>query len=206
MKYLGNESSITIPAFIGKTPVLGIERGALPAEVKYVSFEPRETRIELDCSFRFCTEMADENGNIILHLGDRILMCGYVGEERDILDIPEGVTEIHKRAFYKGSESFPHTGYQFRKVIMHEGLQIIEYESFYNCPKLEMVEFPASLKRIFAYPFNHCPNLKYIRVSEKAEDVSYLSVFSKENIIIKSSKGSAAEKFAEENNIPFEAE
>lgn len=207
IKYLGNESSITIPSFIGKTPVLGIAQGALPAEVKYVSFEPRDNWIELGCSFRFCTEMADDHGYIIIHLGERILMCSYVGDiDLEVLDIPENVTEIHKRAFYRGSESFPDTGYQFRKVIMHEGLQIIGYESFYNCPKLETVELPASLKKMVAYPFAHCPNLKYIRVSGKAEDVSYLKVFSNKNVIIQSSKGSAAEEYAAKNNIPFEAE
>lgn len=83
------------------------------------------------------------------HIEKGILM-GYYGQENN-LTIPEGVTEIHKLAFYKNC--------YLRSVALPVSLESIGENAFSGCCNLQEIVFPE--KEIYIGPcaFTHCKKL-----------------------------------------------
>ena len=72
----------------------------------------------------------DENGYITYTDGEKILLLGYLGSEKDIV-IPEGVTRIAKYAFYDNDDVI--------SVTLPESLTEIGNSAFGNCYKLKEI-------------------------------------------------------------------
>lgn len=75
---------------------------------------------------------------------------GYYGTEEDLV-IPQGVTSIHKLAFYKNI--------YLHSVTLPEGLVSIGELAFTCCRNLQRVDVPKSLRFIGHGAFNCCNNL-----------------------------------------------
>ncbi len=202
-KYIGKETHVFVPANIGKYPVKQIGYSALPSYVLSVEFETGD--LEICCSFKKCTEMADDSGFITFRAGNRVIAGGYVGDDTiKTLIIPEGITEIYQEAFSRGVPDFPKTGYGFENVIIPEGITNIGYHAFKNCPELETVYLPSTLQYFDLGVFLYCPKLKSIHISENAKNVNYLDRLNLNNIVLFSKKGSPVEAYAIKNNCLFE--
>ena len=88
-----------------------------------------------------------------------------------------------------------------------EGLTEIQNTAFLNCEQLVNVELPASLKSVGSEAFKTC-GLKSIEIPESVETIGeyafgYYGSALSENFYIIGKVGSAAETYANENNIKF---
>ena len=97
--------------------------------------------------------------------------------EEEVIHIPDGVTTIGKDAF---------TFSKAKSVILPESVTTIEKEAFCNV-RLEKIWIPASVKKIRAKAFYSLGRIL-------------------PNLVIHTSAGSAAEKYAKKYNIPFVVE
>ena len=138
------------------------------------------------------------------------------------ITIPDGVEEIGIKAFFNcrsltsinipntvtsgytlGSEA-PFNGCDSLKTItIQDGIKTIPRNIFANCSALEIIEIPKGILEIKMSAFANCRELKYSIIfsgSAKYEE----KVFSGcDKLTIVSYIGSTAEKYANDNNIPF---
>ena len=109
------------------------------------------------------------------------------------ITIPDDVVTVGTGAFYmSGLES----------VTFSENTKVIGMRSFMGCENLKSVNINDGILLVDTQAFYNCPSL------EKAEIASSVQVindkaFVKGNLIIYGEKGSVAESFAKENDIPF---
>ncbi|WP_035795127.1 leucine-rich repeat protein [Butyrivibrio sp. WCD3002] len=98
-----------------------------------------------------------------------IRITGYTGNFETVV-IPEKidgykVTEIYKNVFKQHSE--------LKKVVLPDGLTIINDSAFYQCKNLKEVVFGSSLKSMGSYVFAYCESLEKINLPEGVTSISY---------------------------------
>lgn len=72
--------------------------------------------------------------------------------------VPDGVTVIGRRAFYKNN--------RLTEVIIPEGVTCIEREAFYYCTALQNIVLPQSLTQIGSEAFSWCNHLTRLRLPD----------------------------------------
>lgn len=157
--YKGHEKHVVIPEFIGKRRVYRIS-GVFPEWVESVEIQWND--IEIECSFRNCTAMADKDGFIAVDVGNRKVLTDYIGpEDAEILTIPEGITENRSGAFKNAKKvrkivfpkSYKIVSYlsgcsQLQEAVLNDGLEIIGQMAFMGCKILKKIYIPESVNKI----------------------------------------------------------
>ena len=89
-------------------------------------------------------------------------------------------------------------------VTMLNGVTTIGSEAFCSCSKLTSVTIPSSVTSIGSWAFEYCGSLTSIYIPESVTSISS-SAFNghNSNLVINGKTGSAAEQFANANNITF---
>ncbi|MCH5184560.1 MAG: leucine-rich repeat protein [Oscillospiraceae bacterium] len=196
-KYRGHEKHVVIPKFIGKRRVYRIS-GVFPECVE--SVEVQSDDIDIKCSFRNCTAMADKDGFIAIDVGRHRILTDYIGPKNiKCLRIPDGIT----RNCYNALGQLP-----AQKVILPDGFEILCGSTFSYWSDLQEVILPESLKEIGLLAFSYCSSLKHIYIPRSVEKI-IVAFFNEGNpigVTIHAPAGSYAEQYAKENYIPFEAE
>ncbi len=122
------------------------------------------------------------------------------------LYIPDSVEEIGEEAFTNCTK--------LKNVRLPEGWSEISDYMFYGCSSLESFEIKDSVTRIGKGAFYKCPNLKSLTVPDSVTDIGERAIGYVEGVpdwtyakvdgfTIYGSYGSAAEKYAAENEIAF---
>lgn len=116
------------------------------------------------------------------------------------VSISEGVTSICKDAFYECSS--------LQSIVIPNGVTSIGEYAFYGCRLLQRVVIPDGVTALDKYTFYDCNKLKAITIPESVTtiDQSILnnnSYAKNDELVIYGVKGSAAQTYAEANNITF---
>ncbi len=90
------------------------------------------------------------DGNCVMRITDNAVACGF---ENSV--IPEYAEIIGSGAF---------AGREMSYMNIPEGIEVIESGAFMECPYLEEVVFPSTLKKIGSAAFSDCVNLKRYRL------------------------------------------
>ena len=111
------------------------------------------------------------------------ILSEYKGTARDVV-IPEGVTTIKRRAFYKNeyiesvviSEGVTEIGKQafrscknLRRVVLPDTLRMIDDEAFYLCGSLESIDLK-NCEQVGESVFHKCESMKTARWSDKLKE------------------------------------
>ena len=88
------------------------------------------------------------------------------------------------------------------EVDIPANIMMIRRRAFEGCTKLSDVTLHEGLEDIRDFAFTNCPSLKKIYIPESVYRIS-TQAFDKERITIRGKKGSHAEQYAQERNIPF---
>ena len=89
------------------------------------------------------------------------------------------------------------------KVTIHDGVKEIWGSSFKNCTSLTSIVIPDSVRKIGSSVFENCTNLKSITIPAGVREIGWHAFYRCKNLTIYGYKGSSAETYANENNIPF---
>ena len=104
------------------------------------------------------------------------VLLGYIGEERlEVVEVPDGVTEIADFAFYNRRD--------IRDVVMPEGFERIGKYAFYNCTSVQTLYMSSTLKEIDDYAFtgffvgNNLSRLYFPEGFERIGEGAFMSSF-----------------------------
>lgn len=127
-------------------------------------------------------------------IGDAAFMrCSSLEE----IMIPDHI-ELGKMAF-KYCESL-------KNISLPKSRSIIEASDFAHCISLTNVVIPEHITEIGGWAFNGCSNLKQVTIHQNVNKIHKMAFNDCRNLTIHAPKGSYAEQYAKENNIPFVAE
>lgn len=187
--YKGKENFITLPAGITKIDhdafcfLSSIYRITIPKSVKEISsaafFECynlvevfNKSSLDIECMPLYVKKVSKdffetkikitEDGYAIYEDGKTKCLVGYTGKEQD-LTLPEGITEIGPRAFFKNP--------LIRSVIIPNGVTKICRLAFGDCAFLKNVVLPDTLIDIEDYAFSKCTSLENIILPESLRDI-----------------------------------
>ncbi len=140
--------------------------------------------------------------------GEKVILLLHNSDKR-ILHIPEGITEIYRRAFafieveevyfpksmrIIGSGAFLYCK-NLKKIELNEGLIEICPLAFDNCGQLESINIPSTLKKIGMMAFRKCSNLETFELSDNIDFIGNNAFSECEKLIIKIKEVSCFEKF-----------
>lgn len=184
--YKGNRTEITVPEKIDGNSVTAIGEQAFSPKAKNIKDEHRENR-------RAITRVILPDS--VMEIGEDTF---YGCELLTVIRLPEKLSEIPKGMLLHtgiseivisgnvkkiGALAFP-SCHNLKTAVLCEGVEEIGSGAFYFCPNLETIEIPRSVNKIALNenynPFTSCYKLTVVLY-----------------------KGSYAEQFCIENNIPF---
>ena len=211
-------TSIADEAFAENLLLTGV---LIPASVRWIgdmAFRSCSniTRFEVDASNGFlCVVDGD------LYTKDKTELINYAQGKNDVsVSIPEGVTYI-RNVVFKYCENL-------EQVSIPNTVKRIECAAFRGCTKLTRIEIPGSVEELVRWvlaectaltevrlndgtrfigegAFGSCTNLRDIYIPDSVENIFYDAFWGCEKLTIHAHKGSYAEEYAKENNIPFVA-
>ena len=94
---------------------------------------------------------------------DKIPHRGLAGREFKVVNFPSTLKIILNNACYE----MPN----LNKVVIPEGVIVIEKAAFANCPSLEEVYFPETLEYIGNNAFDECKKLRYVKMPTKMSTI-----------------------------------
>ena len=137
------------------------------------------------------TVMKSSNDMILTKDGGKVLL--YAGaSDREELEIPDGVKEISRGAFWNAAS--------LRKITLPSGLETVADYAFAECSRLKNIEFPEGTKTIGANAFDNEVSLVYADIPKSVTSIGKNAF---KNCKIRGYKGTAAETYAKENNLVF---
>lgn len=141
-------------------------------------------------AFEGFKKLADENGFVIV--GN--IIHSYFGNS-PIVNIPVGVEEISFCVFEEKRK--------IRKINIPDTVKAIGGFAFCGCTKLQSINIPEGIKTIDARTFYNCTDLYDIRLPDSIAEIGNQAFEGCHRLTISSSENSYAQKYAEENGIPF---
>ena len=111
------------------------------------------------------------------------------------IEIPDSVNEIDYGTFYR-CESLEY-------IRIPDSVTKIGESAFRLCTSLKSIEIPKDVTKIGEYAFEHCSSLKSIEIPTSVTEIGDGAFKDCKNLTIQCSKGSYAEAYAKENNIPI---
>ena len=112
------------------------------------------------------------------------------------LHLPDGLTTIEKGMFYGCCA--------LKKAFLSNKLKGIKDEAFYDCSSMASPWIPNGLEVIGARAFWGCVSMKTIYLPESVQSIGENAFGNCGDLTIRGSVDSYAQKYALENNIPFE--
>ena len=168
-------------------------------------------------AFEQCGELSD------VHFSNGLTSIGYGAfngcSKLSSVTLPDSLKSIGEYAFYSSgltavtipknvtviNESTFLSCRNLTEVVIPNGVTHIKAYAFWGCQKLQKVTIPDSVVRIGQEAFEYCSSLEEAIIPRSVTKISMLAFDKCEKLTIKGFTGSAAEKYANENGIPFVA-
>lgn len=148
-----------------------------------------------ECAFRACDNLT------AIMLPESVTQIGYSAfrgcTQIKSIVIPDNVTAIASAAFQKCTA--------LENVVLSKGLTAINSYVFAECESLKTISLPDGVTDIRSNAFQKCTNLEVITIPESVTYIDPDLPAECPNLMIRGIRGSFAESYANENNIPFVA-
>jgi len=89
-------------------------------------------------------------------------------------------------------------------ITLSDKIKVISIQAFDSCTKLKSVRIADGLEKIETFAFYNCTSLKKVYIPSSVSEIDYTAFVNCSELTIYGEKGSYAETFAKEKNIPFE--
>lgn len=182
-------TEITIPdtvTSIGRTAFWRCESLAeihIPASVTSIG----------DSAFQYTPWFQAKRAENPLVIVNTILVDGALCE--GVVTVPEGVTAIADMAFYCADF--------VEKVILPQSMTAIGDNVFEEATSLTEINIPETITAIGAHAFDHCIGLETLTIPAAVQEIGEDAFTNCVNLTVSGYTGSYAEKYLEENEIPF---
>ena len=183
--YKGTDTTVSVPAVIGKTAVTAIGEKALSPLASRLTPEQKRVRETLE-SVTIPAGVTEIGGSAF-----------YGCANLTSVTIPESGAEIGTRVF-RGCTSL-------QSVTILEGATEIGERAFKCCANLQSVTIPESVKKIGYDAFYGCASLASVTIPESVTEIGVRAFSACTSLTIHASAGSRAEEYAKKYKIPFEA-
>lgn len=120
--------------------------------------------------------------------------CSILSE----IDLPDSLQKIGNGAFGKCNT--------LTSVEIPDSVTVIEKRAFRWCEALQKVNLSKNITKIDMLTFDGCVSLEEIHIPESVVEIDELAFTGCDKLTIYGKSGSCAEKFANQNDIPFRAE
>ena len=230
--YKGNEKNVTVPSEIdGKTVTTiawstfngysGLKSVVLPDTVtvlggcfyncrglEKITISKNVIQIYND-TFKGCTSLkniyvAKENSTyssldgVLTNKEENEIIMVPNGKEGSYT-VPEQISSLRGFASFNGCE-------KLTEITLSDKIKVIPPYAFRDCTQLKKVNFPNTLTEIKWNIFEGCISLNQITIPENVSIIERNAFYGCGNLTIYGIKGSYAETYAKENNIPFVCE
>ena len=207
-----------IPAAIDGKPVTSIGEGAFEDDLITSVSIPAGVKTIGNAAFRRCSQLQTvtfAEGSALASIGDN----AFEGcQQLSGLQLPSGVTEIGQAAF-NGCRALKEitipngvtelktltfgTCTSLQNIILPEGLQTIGDKVFSGCAALTQIVLPDGVTALGARAFNNCQALAKVLVPASVESIAEDAFNLCESVTLYGYADTAAETFAQANEIAF---
>ena len=207
-----------IPAAIDGKPVTSIGEGAFEDDLITSVSIPAGVKTIGNAAFRRCSQLQTvtfAEGSALASIGDN----AFEGcQKLSSLQLPEGVTEIGRAAF-NGCRALKEitipngvtelktltfgTCTSLQNIILPEGLQTIGDKVFSGCAALTQIVLPDGVTALGTRVFNNCQALAKVLVPASVESIAEDAFNLCESVTLYGYADTAAETFAQANEIAF---
>ena len=207
-----------IPAAIDGKPVTSIGEGAFENVMITAVSIPASVKNIHNLAFKSCSQLQTvtfAEGSALASIGDN----AFAGcQKLSSLQLPEGVTEIGRAAF-NGCRALREitipTGVteiedftfgvcaSLREIHLPEGLTSIGASAFTGCAALTQIVLPDGVTALGAKAFNNCQALAKVLVPASVESIAEDAFNLCESVTLYGYADTAAETFAQANEIAF---
>ena len=207
-----------IPAAIDGKPVTSIGEGAFEDDLITSVSIPAGVKTIGNAAFRRCSQLQTvtfAEGSALASIGDN----AFEGcQQLSGLQLPSGVTEIGQAAF-NGCRALKEitipngvtelktltfgTCTSLQNVILPDGLQTIGDRVFSGCAALTQIVLPDGVTALGAKAFNNCQALAKVLVPASVESIAEDAFNLCESVTLYGYADTAAETFAQANEIAF---
>ncbi|MBR4880751.1 MAG: leucine-rich repeat domain-containing protein [Clostridia bacterium] len=201
--------SVTIPDTVKR---IGAEAFNYCRSLTNVTIPDGVTRIE-KAAFNHCVNITELTiPNSVTYIGDRAFAyCSSLY----IPEIPDSVTEIGNNAFIgchrladaKGFLTVRDMVYEYfgndERIVISDQVTRIGDHAFYGNDSITEVIIPEGVTGIGMYAFEFCNNLKKITVPPSVTSIGRAAFAFAPKLTLYVKAGSYAEKYAEENKVPY---
>lgn len=187
VKYNGKDENVVIPSKLGGKTVWMVDFGAFTGCTSLKSVTIPDSVMQAGGIFRDCTSLESIN----------------VSEKNECFTSIDGVLYNKDETVLK---SYPVAKVGTAYVIPNS-VVTIDNSAFFSCKNLENVTIPDGVVDIMNYAFAGCEGLKSITIPESVTNIGRDAFALCTNLTeIRGKAGSAAETYANENNIKFVSE
>ncbi len=216
--YLGTEKSVIIPEKISGFPVVNLTPGAFD-ETEILGIHLPNSMTEIN------EEALSYYGTLLeVILGENTKTIGYnafggcsalrnvklnanletIGEMAFNLCSSLEKIEFNKSLKAINTGAFVMSG--LKELNIPSNVEMIGEKPFGTCKNLEKVFIAEGVKKIEEEAFQHCVSLKEVHIPGSVTEIGSRIVSQSEDAVIYAPKGSYAETYAVEHDIPFVAE
>ena len=136
-----------------------------------------------------------EKDGVLFNEDGTVLLQFPIGNKSTQYVIPQGTVTIGRDAFQESRVS---------RIIIPEGVEIIEWRAFDKCQGLETVDLPTTVRDIKDNAFSECVNLERIRIPSSNVEFGEQVFHEDPSVTIYGIKNSKVARYAEAESINFQ--
>lgn len=214
--YLTETTEILIPPVMNDLPVMSVAKDAF-------AFNDYITKVTLPYTITNIANYAFNRASNLkeINFPDGLISVGnysFRGTKLSTIELPATLTNIGKYAFAETLIThikIPDNIVKMQDYIFYGCPNLVSFEfpitmhtipkrMFYSCPSLTEVTIPDMITKIDDYAFSTCQNLTSIIIPTTVTEFGEGVFYNCSSIVIKTTSGSAAEKYAIKYKINYE--
>ena len=208
-KYNGKAQTLRVPSEIDGKKVTAIESYAFENTSLTSIILPETITIIAAMAFNDCKNL--KSITLSDSIEDLTMYAFYECSALESINMPKNLKKIWGNAFLGCTN--------LKNIVLPSGLKTIDGGAFYECKSFTDIVIPDGVTTISDYAFFECNNLKSIEIPSSVTQIGenaigYIfgektdrftgEILKNPNTVIKCKSGSAAEKYAKDNNIKYE--
>ena len=195
------ENCISLKSVVFSNKLLTIGEAAFSCcnSLKSITLPNSVTEVEANV-FKGCENLT----NVKLSTGMHEISGGMFSDCTSLktIEIPESITRIIGSSWCKGAfencKSLEH-------IIIPNSVDYIGCDVFLGCKSLKSLTFPQSITHLENGVASSCTELRTVIIPDNVKEIDYGAFDGSNNVTIYGKKNSAADKFANNHDIPFKA-